>query len=138
MKYKLLIFIFLSFLLKCGSIQVKNNNSTISGNTKGTNKPKYDFATGVYTEWYNNGQIKLKVSQPTGQSPNSFPKWAPFDNNGIPIGRVKLKKGVLVFQFDEKSKKLIPISQYNLFEGWFPNGKKMFELNCKEKKYIEY
>ena len=106
----------------------------------GNKKSENNITRGKYTEWYETGQIKFKASEWVGKRKYSN-FWVPFGKNGRVVSRILLvppgRPGRFIFRYDKINHRDLPWGTYELYEGWHPNGEKMFVYNCKTKIFTE-
>jgi hypothetical protein len=110
-----------------------------------------DKKTRTYTEWYENGNVRFKASEWLGKSRLS---WIPSQRKVQRIVKSKIAgKTLYDFIYREEVRDLIkkrkwyaPIGSlklfywgdYNIYEGWYGNGQKMYYYNYNDSTFAEW
>lgn len=143
MKKAISIIMLTTLLAGCGAVQIGENpgqdkEKIITYYENGQKKSVSVPASGIYTEWYENGQLKFKAGRWVGERPLS---WLPHNKTGRKVSRIILAPGLYgsyAFIYDEQNQSQVPWGAYDLYEGWYRNGQKKFKYEYPVKQYIEW
>ena len=138
-----IMYLVLLTIAGCGIIQIgeppgKQQEIKTTHYENGQKKSEQDPNRGTYTEWYEDGQMKFLASKWYGRREDV---WIPVGKNGRIMFRLIESFGVdgrYNFMYDEKSQGQVPWGAYNLYEAWYPDGKKKFVYKYPYKQFTEW